>query len=343
MFTVYNAPNASQEDTEVIINGPIMFRGSVFRATGITFDGYPGATTGVYANANVINCNEGPIVNTKILFDNCTIKNYYNIVMSGYDNNIEMDNCIIENVNNIKNSNSGCIYIKNSSITDVIHIDVSSVSDIVLSNTRFTRTNIGRYGKEQHIKVVCYGNEQVDNFIYDYLRNNMTIGTGYGIDLDIMDSFNAPAENSPFGVSYVKGVYRCFDAGLANKGFWGLLCKTFPIRYIDNFNNAPADFKNLFTGLFSYFYTDISTNKDHYVRILKTTEGSTTTVTAIEVTPDGRTYYNKKGTVRPTMYFSEDVGNNFYDTSVNKMIYWTGDTTLGANGWVDANGNNPDA
>lgn len=31
----------------------------------------------------------------------------------------------------------------------------------------------------------------------------------------------------------------------------------------------------------------------------------------------------------------------YFDTTLGKPIYWTGDTTKGDNGWVDANGNNP--
>ena len=41
---------------------------------------------------------------------------------------------------------------------------------------------------------------------------------------------------------------------------------------------------------------------------------------------------------RPTKHY---IGYKFFDETLSKPIFWTGDTTKGDNGWVDANGNNP--
>lgn len=35
------------------------------------------------------------------------------------------------------------------------------------------------------------------------------------------------------------------------------------------------------------------------------------------------------------------IGKSIYNITLNKPVFWTGDTTKGNNGWVDANGNNP--
>lgn len=52
--------------------------------------------------------------------------------------------------------------------------------------------------------------------------------------------------------------------------------------------------------------------------------------------------YNK-GTAneRPTYLTKGDEGFEYFDTSVHKLIYWTGDSSIGDRGWVDALGNHP--
>lgn len=52
--------------------------------------------------------------------------------------------------------------------------------------------------------------------------------------------------------------------------------------------------------------------------------------------------YNKGASnERPTYLTREDEGFEYFDTTLHKPIYWTGNTTIGDNGWVDATGNHP--
>lgn len=62
-----------------------------------------------------------------------------------------------------------------------------------------------------------------------------------------------------------------------------------------------------------------------------------------DVQNDGyMTGYNKgSSSERPTFLTKENEGFVFFDTTLHKPIYWTGDVTLGDNGWVDAIGNSP--
>lgn len=52
--------------------------------------------------------------------------------------------------------------------------------------------------------------------------------------------------------------------------------------------------------------------------------------------------YNKGASIdRPTYLTREDEGFEYFDTTLHKPIYWTGDKTIGDNGWVDAMGKHP--
>lgn len=52
--------------------------------------------------------------------------------------------------------------------------------------------------------------------------------------------------------------------------------------------------------------------------------------------------YNKGASYeRPTFLTKNDAGFEFYDTTLHKQLYWTGDTSIGDKGWVDALGRNP--
>lgn len=44
---------------------------------------------------------------------------------------------------------------------------------------------------------------------------------------------------------------------------------------------------------------------------------------------------------RPTDLSSEDEGFEYFDTTLHKPVYWTGDVSLGDKGWVDAMGKHP--
>lgn len=44
---------------------------------------------------------------------------------------------------------------------------------------------------------------------------------------------------------------------------------------------------------------------------------------------------------RPTPYEGEEIGLVYFDTTLGKPIYWSGNKTIGDNGWVDMNGNYP--
>ncbi len=355
-LTTYEASNTGSSDIEAIIMGQVMFRGFVFRADGITFDGDPTATTGTYGQVSLLNGNEGPRASLYVLLNGCKIKNYRRGVFANYNCDVEMNDCVVDNIYVIKDYNSGSLSINNSILNDVVQVEGAGVGDVVFVDTRFTNTSIARARQgtaktQAPPRVVCTSNEKVDDFIYDYLYNGLTIQNASGIDLEIIDSTGTPSDaETSFGCAWVRGVYRCFDTALSDKGFCGTLCRVFPVRSISQFNSASDDFKSIFTGLFStYFYADLDTHKDHGVRILKETvstgqdDETETTITAVEVTPDGKTFYNKIGSTRPTMNFLEDVGNSFYDTSISKMIFWTGDTSVGADGWIDSNGEDPDS
>ena len=52
--------------------------------------------------------------------------------------------------------------------------------------------------------------------------------------------------------------------------------------------------------------------------------------------------YNKgPSRERPTTLTSKDEGFEYFDTTLHKPVYWTGDTSIGDNGWVDALGKHP--
>lgn len=52
--------------------------------------------------------------------------------------------------------------------------------------------------------------------------------------------------------------------------------------------------------------------------------------------------YNKGSSIdRPTFLTKEDDGFEYFDTTLHKLVYWTGDKSLGDKGWVDALGNKP--
>ena len=44
---------------------------------------------------------------------------------------------------------------------------------------------------------------------------------------------------------------------------------------------------------------------------------------------------------RPTPYNGEEMGLVYFDTTLGKPIFWTGNKSIGDNGWVDLNGNYP--
>ena len=48
-----------------------------------------------------------------------------------------------------------------------------------------------------------------------------------------------------------------------------------------------------------------------------------------------------EGGTRPTSPDEKLVGKMFFDTSINKPVWWTGNTSVGDNGWVGADGNAP--
>lgn len=62
-------------------------------------------------------------------------------------------------------------------------------------------------------------------------------------------------------------------------------------------------------------------------------------------TSDGRIIGKMYGTYanKPAFVNNEKVviGYMYFATDINKPIFWTGNTSVGDNGWVDANGNNP--
>ena len=52
--------------------------------------------------------------------------------------------------------------------------------------------------------------------------------------------------------------------------------------------------------------------------------------------------YNKgPSTDRPTDLTPSDEGFMFFDTTIHKPVFWTGDISIGDKGWVDANGKHP--
>lgn len=54
--------------------------------------------------------------------------------------------------------------------------------------------------------------------------------------------------------------------------------------------------------------------------------------------------YNKgASSERPTFLTKADAGFEYFDTTLNKQLYWTGDTPIGEKGWVDALGRHPNS
>ena len=52
--------------------------------------------------------------------------------------------------------------------------------------------------------------------------------------------------------------------------------------------------------------------------------------------------YNKGTSIdRPTNLSNADEGFEYFDTTLHKPVYWTGDSSIGDHGWVDAVGRHP--
>ena len=341
--------NNDTEATESIVTGPFQFRGLVFRADGIHFEGVDKGIT-------LVNVNEPPRSLMRIVFNECTISNYLYAVFGNYNYEVKAVNCTFTNLTRIVNggygdiyiegctlttmshvtSGYGDIYIKGSTLTGITYLNPLATKSITLYNNRYSNVSIATV----HCipDVICDSNDSVDNFIYDHLNNGLVIGSD-GINLHINRTNGTPS--SIYGVTYVRGTYHSFVMGEVAENdkfrFRGKYCRIFPLREVAGFNNASATFRELFEGTF-----DKSNNNVNYgVRMYKETPESAPV--AVPSTQDGKTAYTRYGTIRPTMHFLEDIGNSFFDTTINKLIYWTGDTMLGADGWVDGMGNNPDS
>ena len=313
--------STSNNKNDVTLTGRINFFGRGITADYITFDGIDKNLRGIVSNAS----------ESSVVLSDCTLKNLRECVTHLHQyGGIAINNSLIQNCNwgargsDITMTISGCT-VSGGNLCD------SKGRIEYRNNTYSDGVQISNEGQFPHI--ICNSSTEVGKFFKHYLEGDAKMNND-GLYVDVVHSVFGSGDTNFGGVRWAKCSFK-----FVPYSDHGIISHVFPIyrlneiNALDNSNPLYKGFKELFNTSFTSQFDTPGYSSRYGVTRLPEDQS----YLFIE-TLGGKTAYNKRGTTRPTLYLDTDIGNDFFDETINKMIYWTGDTSGGKSGWVDATG-----